>query len=239
MSHPSGQPGTNSAFDSTAAAGNLDPAGAIAQSLLEIEAVKLRPSDPFTWSSGLVAPIYCDNRLTISAPPVRRAIRDGFADILAEEKLLPATIAGTATAGIPHAAWLAEAVNEPMVYVRSSAKNHGTGARIEGRLSSGDNVVLVEDLISTGGSALDAVEALRETGATVRAVLAIFTYQLDVADQAFRQADVDSFVLTDFQTLINVAHAENRLSDDELNALEEWRANPGAWSVEHGGERPD
>lgn len=239
MADPSGQRGTNSAFDPTAAAGNLDSARAIAQSLLEIEAVKLRPSDPFTWSSGLVAPIYCDNRLTISAPPVRRAIRDGFADILAEEELLPATIAGTATAGIPHAAWLAEAVNEPMVYVRSSAKDHGTGARIEGRLSDEDDVVLVEDLISTGGSALDAVAALRERGSTVRAVLAIFTYQLDAAERAFRQAGVDHFVLTDFHTLIDVAHAEDRLSDDDLRALEQWRADPGAWSVEHGGDRPD
>lgn len=222
-----------------ASSGTADRARTIAKALLEIEAVKLRPSNPFTWSSGLVAPIYCDNRLTISAPRVRRAIRDGFAEVLADENVRPATIAGTATAGIPHAAWLAEAVNQPMVYVRSAAKDHGTGARIEGRLSAEGEVVLVEDLISTGASALDAVTALRDAGATVRAVLAIFTYQLDTADRAFRQAGIDCFVLTDFQTLVEVAHAENRLSDEELNVLRRWRTDPGTWSVEHGGGRPN
>lgn len=216
-----------------------DSARRIAQSLLDIEAVKLRPSDPFTWSSGLVSPIYCDNRLTISVPPVRREIRNAFADLLAAEEFLPATIAGTATAGIPHAAWLAEAVDQPMVYVRSSAKDHGTGARIEGQISAGDEVVLVEDLISTGGSALDAVAALQERGARVHAVLAIFTYQLEAAETAFQEAGVKRFVLSDFQTLIDVAHTENRLSDDELTALQHWRADPEAWSVEHGGARPE
>lgn len=216
-----------------------DLARTIAQALLDIEAVKLRPSDPFTWSSGLASPIYCDNRLTISVPRVRREIRDGFADILAAEELLPAIVAGTATAGIPHAAWLADVVDQPMVYVRSSAKAHGTGARIEGQISAGDNVVLVEDLISTGRSALDAVGTLEERGAKVRAVLAIFTYQLEAAEEAFREAGVTRFVLSDFQTLIDVAHGENRLSDDELMALQQWRADPETWSVEHGGSAPE
>lgn len=209
----------------------------IAQSLLDIGAVKLRPSEPFRWSSGLMSPIYCDNRLTISVPSVRREIRDAFAEVLAAEEFLPATIAGTATAGIPHAAWLAEAVDQPMVYVRSSAKDHGTGARIEGRISAGDDVVLVEDLISTGGSALNAVAALQERGARVRAVLAIFTYQLEAAERAFQEAGVERFVLSDFQTLIDVAHVEDRLSDDELTVLQKWRANPEAWSIAHGGAR--
>lgn len=207
----------------------------LAESLLEIGAVQLRPADPFTWTSGLVAPIYCDNRRTIAVPSVRRAICDGFSMLLSETSYLPATIAGTATAGIPHAAWLAEAVDQPMVYVRDSAKGHGMGARIEGRTVDGDDVVLVEDLISTGGSALDAVAALREVGATVRAVLAIFSYQLDAAEQAFHEAGVECHVLTDFQTLIDVAHAQDSLTNDELDAVKAWRTDPEAWSLEHGG----
>ena len=214
-------------------------ARALAESLLDIGAVRLRPSDPFTWTSGLVAPIYCDNRLTIAHPKLRRAIRDGFVAVLNREGLLPATIAGTATAGIPHAAWLAEAVEMPMAYVRDEAKGHGTGAKIEGRVSNGTDVVLVEDLISTGGSALDAVGTLRAAGAQVRAVLAIFSYRLAVADHAFADAEVARHVLTDLRVLIDVAHAQQRLSDAEREALRAWRADPAAWSVEHGGAHPD
>jgi orotate phosphoribosyltransferase len=216
-----------------------DRARTLAASLLGIGAVELRPADPFTWTSGLAAPIYCDNRLTIAYPDVRRAIRDGFAALLDEEGLLPATIAGTATAGIPHAAWLAEAVDQPMAYVRDEAKGHGTGARIEGRVRAGDDVVLVEDLISTGGSALDAVAALRDAGARVRAVLAIFSYELEAAARGFDAAEVACHVLTDFGVLVDVAHAEGRLSDAERETLRAWRADPGAWSVQHGGARPE
>lgn len=215
------------------------PARRVAASLLDIGAVELRPADPFTWTSGLVAPIYCDNRLTIAHPPVRRALRDGFVSVLEEHALLPATIAGTATAGIPHAAWLAEVVDAPMAYVRDAAKEHGTGGKIEGRVRPGDDVVLVEDLISTGGSALDAVATLRAAGATVRAVLAIFTYQLDVAERAFRNDGVSGYVLTDFETLVDVAHEQERLSDAERETLRAWRADPAAWSAAHGGARPN
>lgn len=213
-----------------------DPAHSLAASLLDIGAVELRPTDPFTWSSGLVSPIYCDNRMTISHPRVRRAIRDGFAAILREHGLDEVTIAGTATAGIPHAAWLAEAVDCPMVYVRSSAKGHGQGARIEGVLADGTEVVVVEDLISTGGSALDAVEALREAGASVRGVLAIFSYELDAADEAFRAADVPRHVLSSFPALVEVARDRGDLSADEFALLNEWRADPEAWSEAHGGD---
>jgi orotate phosphoribosyltransferase len=171
-------------------------------------------------------------------PAVRRLIRDGLAALVDDHDLLPATIAGTATAGIPHAAWLAAATDQPMAYVRSAAKSHGTKARIEGALGAGESAVVVEDLISTGGSALDAVAALREAGVTVRAVLAIFSYQLDAADTAFREADVDRHVLTDFRTLVDVAHDEGRLSDADLDALSDWRADPEAWSAAHGGTRP-
>lgn len=213
-------------------------ARSIAEALLSIGAVQLRPSDPFTWSSGLAAPVYCDNRLSLSFPRVRRLIRDGFADVLTAHGLLPSTIVGTATAGIAHAAWLAEHVDQPMAYVRSSAKEHGTQARIEGVVKEGDEVVVVEDLISTGRSALDAVAALRERGATVRAVLAIFTYGLDASGAAFQEAEVDGYVLTEFGTLIDVAHGQNQLSKEDLQALKTWRADPAAWSLEHGGGRP-
>lgn len=215
-----------------------DRARSLAAALLDIGAVELRPTDPFTWSSGLVAPIYCDNRLTLSHPRVRRLIRDGFAEVLRRESLTATTIAGTATAGIPHAAWLAEAVDRPMAYVRSSAKRHGQGARIEGGVAPGDDVVLVEDLISTGGSALDAVVALREARATVRAVLAIFSYELDAAAAAFRDADVPCHVLTTFSTLIDVAHQRTDLSTADLDLLRAWRDDPEAWSLDHGGEAP-
>jgi len=218
---------------------STEHARALAASLLDIGAVELRPTDPFTWSSGLVAPIYCDNRLTISHPGVRRSIREGFESVLRANGWQDAIIAGTATAGIPHAAWLAEAVDQPMVYVRSSAKGHGQGARIEGVLTEGDEVVVVEDLISTGGSALDAVAAVQECGARVRSVLAIFSYELDVAEETFREAAVPRHVLSTFRILVDVAHERGDLSDSEIALLNAWQADPASWSVEHGGDRPD
>jgi orotate phosphoribosyltransferase len=213
-----------------------DLAQSLANALLDIDAVSLRPHDPFTWSSGLRAPLYCDNRRTLAHPSVRRSIADGFAAVVRRHEWMPLTVAGTATAGIPHAAWLAERLDAPMAYVRSEAKEHGQGRRIEGaRLESGDDVVVVEDLISTGGSALDAVSALRDAGATVRAVLALFSYGLDAADAAFRDAEVACYVLTTFPVLLGVAHRQHGLSDEARDLLEEWRADPEAWSRKHGG----
>lgn len=214
-----------------------DLAQSLASALLNIEAVALRPHDPFTWTSGLVAPIYCDNRRTLAHPSIRRTIAEGFADVIRRHEMMPLTIAGTATAGIAHAAWLAERLKAPMAYVRSEAKGHGQRERIEGaRLDSGDEVVVVEDLISTGSSALDAVSAVREAGATVRAVLSIFTYELDVATAAFRDAEVPFHVLTNFRTLLTVAQARYELSASALALLNAWRDDPEAWSLEHGGE---
>ncbi|WP_103030423.1 orotate phosphoribosyltransferase [Salinibacter altiplanensis] len=214
---------------------SADRARSLAEALLNIDAVSLRPHDPFTWSSGLVAPIYCDNRRTLAHPSVRHAIADGFAETVADHDWAPLTVGGTATAGIPHAAWLADRLDAPMAYVRASAKGHGQGQRIEGaRLGAGDAVVVVEDLISTGRSALDAVAAVRETGATVPAVLAIFSYGLDAAVTAFREAGVPCHVLTTFPMLLDVARRQHSLSDDAQALLNDWQADPEAWSDEHG-----
>ncbi|PSQ66980.1 MAG: orotate phosphoribosyltransferase [Bacteroidetes bacterium QH_2_64_74] len=221
---------------SSHAAEASDRARSVARELLRIDAVSLRPHDPFTWSSGLVAPIYCDNRRTLAHPSIRRAIADGFAEVVREAGWESISIAGTATAGIPHAAWLAERLEAPMAYVRSEAKGHGQGRRIEGtRLGPGDEAVVVEDLISTGGSALEAVSAVRETGATVRAVLAIFSYGLDAAASAFEAADVEAHVLTTFPVLLDVAHRQHDLSAEARALLDDWQADPEAWSREHGG----
>ncbi|HLT45800.1 MAG TPA: orotate phosphoribosyltransferase [Rubricoccaceae bacterium] len=205
------------------------PREAVARDLLRIGAVLLRPDDPFTWASGLRSPIYCDNRLTLSEPAVRRRLTDGFLAVLDREGLAPDVIAGTATAGIPHAAWLADRLELPMVYVRASAKGHGRGNQIEGRLDEGARVVLVEDLVSTGGSSLAAVEALRAAGAEVRAVVAVFSYGLGRAEAAFRAAGVPLFTLTDYDTLLDVARAEGRLDDNALAALRAWREDPEGW----------
>jgi len=206
----------------------------LASHLLDIEAVLLRPSDPFTWSSGLRSPIYCDNRLTMAYPTVRRAICDGFAAVLDTKQLAPDVIVGTATAGIPHAAWLAEQLDLPMAYVRSSAKGHGRKNQIEGRIPSGASVVIIEDLVSTGGSALNAVEAVQEAGATVEAVLAIFTYELDAAAERFEKAEVPLVTLTTYSVLLDVAEARGDLSAADHEALHAWRRGPEAWSAAHG-----
>lgn len=208
---------------------------ALAADLLQIGAVSLSPGDPFTWSSGMASPIYCDNRVTLGFPAIRSAICDGFQHLVTETSPAPDVVAGTATAGIPHAAWLAGRLDLPMAYVRSAAKSHGRENRIEGVVKPGQTVVLVEDLISTGGSALSAVEALEEAGATVDGVVAIFTYELDTAADAFADAGVDLHTLTDFSTLLDVARRENDLPDADLDSLAEWRSDPSAWSKTHGG----
>ena len=203
---------------------------AVARDLLRLGAVLLRPDDPFTWASGLRAPIYCDNRLTLSDPAARRRLTDGFAEVLDREGLSPDVIAGTATAGIPHAAWLADRLEKPMVYVRSSPKGHGRGNRVEGRLDVGARVVLVEDLVSTGGSSLAAFEALRAAGIEVLAVVAIFSYGLARAHDAFRAAALPLFTLSDYEALLDVAQADGRLGAEAVAALRAWRENPQAWS---------
>lgn len=207
----------------------------IASDLLALGAVILSPDAPFTWASGLRSPIYCDNRLTLSTPAVRDHIAEGFARIVAEQGFEPDVVVGTATAGIAHAAWLADRLTLPMAYVRSKPKGHGRGNQIEGRVEEGQRVVLVEDLVSTGGSSVAAVEALRQAGAEVAAVLAIFSYGLDASRDAFEEADVPLHTLTDYGTLLDVAAAEGRLDEEARAVLRAWRADPQSWSAERTG----
>lgn len=202
----------------------------LAAALLFIEAVTLSPRDPFTWSSGLKSPLYCDNRLTLGHPPVRARIADGFAALVREHGYALDAVAGTATAGIPHAAWLAERLDLPMVYVRGEAKEHGRGRQIEGGLSDEARVVVVEDLVSTGRSSIDAVEALREAGAEVAAVLAIFSYGLSASHRRFDEAGLPLHTLTDFDTLLAVAEKHSALDASDRRLLEDWKRDPEGWS---------
>ncbi|OQP07925.1 orotate phosphoribosyltransferase [Geobacillus sp. 46C-IIa] len=201
----------------------------IAAQLLEMGAVALRPNDPFTWSSGLQAPIYCDNRLTLAYPDVRRLIADGLANLIRTHFPEADLISGTATAGIPHAAWVSERLDLPMCYVRSQAKAHGKGKQIEGKAEPGQRVVVIEDLISTGGSSLAAVRALKEAGCEVLGVAAIFTYGLEKAKQAFAEANLPAYTLTDYDTLIETAVRLGAVSEHDLATLRQWRENPEEW----------
>lgn len=201
----------------------------IAEKLLEIQAVALRPNDPFTWSSGLKSPVYCDNRLTLSYPEIRREIAKGLKDLILEKFPDAEVIAGTATAGIPHAAWVSELMNLPMCYVRSKAKGHGKGNQIEGKVSAGQKVVVVEDLISTGGSVITAVNALREAGCEVLGAVSIFTYELEKGRKMLAEADVVAYSLTDFTTLISVAESKGYIREEDMAVLEEWKMDPEQW----------
>jgi len=201
----------------------------IAERLLEIKAVSLRPNDPFTWTSGIHSPIYCDNRLTLSYPEIRRNIASGLAEVITEKFPGTELVAGTATAGIPHAAWVSELLNLPMCYVRSKAKGHGKGNQIEGKADKGQKVVVVEDLISTGGSVITAVEALREAGCDVLGVVSIFTYELEKGRELLSDADISVYSLTDYSTLVKVASEKGYIQPSELDKLMEWRENPSEW----------
>lgn len=198
----------------------------IAASLLNIEAVALRPHQPFTWTSGLKSPIYCDNRLTMSHPEIRELISDGFAALVRQLYPDAQVIAGTATAGIPHAAWVAQKLNLPMIYVRDKAKGHGKENLIEGAVKPGDKVVIIEDLISTGGSSIKAALAVNEAGAKAMGVLAIFSYQLDKATDAFAAAGLPLQTLSNYSTLLEVAVELGKIREEDVELLKSWRANP-------------
>ncbi len=205
----------------------------VAAALLTIGAVSFSPDRPFTWASGLKAPIYCDNRLLISYPHLRRTVTEGFRQIIEFWELEPDVIAGTATAGIPHAAWLADRLELPMVYVRARPKAHGQGRQIEGRLEPGQQVVLIEDLISTGGSSIAAAEALMAADAHVLAVLAIFTYGFPEAEMRFAQAEVPLHTLTNLSVLLEVAREHGLLDEHAVAVLEDWQVDPYGWSEAH------
>lgn len=202
----------------------------VAEYLLEIKAVVLKPDEPFTWASGLKSPIYCDNRKTLSYPKVRSYIKTAFADTLAEEFGECEVIAGVATAGIPHGVLVADVLNKPFVYVRDKAKAHGMENLIEGKLEKNQKVVLIEDLISTGGSSLKAVEALRSAGAHVLGLGAIFTYAFPKSVSAFEQAKCKFFTLSDYPTLLDVALKNDYIKKQEKVALLNWYQNPEQWA---------
>lgn len=197
----------------------------IAKALLEVGAVDLKPNDPFTWASGIKSPIYCDNRITMSSPAIRKEIAKGLAEAI--NKSFPGTeaVAGTATAGIPHAAWVSDVLELPMMYVRSKAKEHGRGNQIEGKVVSGQKVVVIEDLISTGGSSLTAVEALQKAGLQVLGVVSIFTYGLPKAEQSFKEAGINFVSLTNFDALVNAAKEVKVVTEEDIPMLAKWHSD--------------
>ena len=195
----------------------------LAKELLAIEAVALRPNDYFTWTSGIKSPIYCDNRITMSYPSIRKEIAAGMVEVIKEKYPAVEVIAGTATAGIPHAAWVSELLDLPMIYVRDSAKKHGKTNQIEGRVLEGQKVVIIEDLISTGLSSLKVAKALRESGAEVLGVVAIFSYELKKAQDAFEEAGVEYITLTNYPVLVEEAVAIEYIHQDDVEKLLERR----------------
>lgn len=198
----------------------------IAGDLLSIRAVFLRPEDPFTWASGIKSPIYCDNRLTLTAPEVRNDVEESLAETIREHFPEAEVLMGTATAGIAHAAITAHLMDLPMGYVRSGAKDHGRGNQIEGRLEPGQKVVVVEDLISTGGSCIDTVNVLRDAGAEVLGVVSIMTYGMKKGIDRMAEAGIDWISLTDFDAVISVAAEQNYISSEDISRLRAFRDNP-------------
>lgn len=202
----------------------------IAQTLLQIKAIKLSPANPFTWASGWHSPIYCDNRKTLSYPEARREIYRAFAKIVAEKYPQAEVIAGVATGAIACGVLTAEELGKPFIYVRSAPKDHGMTNQVEGHFEPGAKVVVVEDLISTGGSSLKAVEALRAAGCEVLGMVAIFTYGFPTATANFEKAGVRLDTLSDYNTLIELAAEQNYIEPEEMETLREWRRAPDVWS---------
>jgi orotate phosphoribosyltransferase len=204
----------------------------VASMLLEVKAVRLSPDQPFKWASGWNSPIYCDNRITLSYPKVRTAIKNGLASAVQAYFSDVDIIAGVATAGIPQGALVADWLELPFCYVRPEPKKHGMGNQIEGAtIKPGQKVVLIEDLVSTGGSSLKAVDALREAGANVLGMVAIFTYGFDIARKNFADKDLSFYTLSDYETLIGEAVSKKYISESQMITLQEWRENPSEWNV--------
>lgn len=202
-----------------------------AELLLQINAIKLQPKEPFTWASGWKSPIYCDNRITLSFPTVRTFLRENLAQQVKKAFGKPDVIAGVATGAIGIGALVAEELELPFVYVRPEPKKHGRKNQIEGFLEQGKNVVVIEDLISTGGSSLKAVEALKEHGANVKGMLALFTYGFPLAESNFSNAKVDLYTLSNYENLLEQALETNYITKEEKQTLDNWRTNPEEWNT--------
>ncbi|MDQ3290523.1 MAG: orotate phosphoribosyltransferase [Bacteroidota bacterium] len=207
----------------------------VASFLLETEAVKLRPDNPFTWSSGWNSPIYCDNRVTLSYPTIRTFIKKRLAELISEQFPQAEIIAGVATAGIAQGALVADVLDLPYIYVRPEPKGHGMGNQIEGKLGEGQQVVLVEDLISTGGSSLKAAKTVQAAGAEVIGMVAIFTYGFEVATKNFDEANIPFYTLSNYQNLLGIALEQGYITAEALQTLSDWRKNPATWGKEANG----
>jgi orotate phosphoribosyltransferase len=208
-----------------------DSAKKVAEYLLQIKAIKLQPSNPFTWASGWKSPIYCDNRKTLSFPEVRSFIRDSFAALITELYPRAGMIAGVATGAISHGALAADKLGLPFIYVRSGAKEHGLGNQIEGYYEKGQKIVVVEDLISTGGSSLNAVKALRDAGCEVLGMVAIFTYEFKKSSDAFNTENCRLNTLGNYTTLIETAVKTGYITESDVETLKKWRVDPSVWGV--------
>lgn len=198
---------------------------------MQIKAVKLQPDKPFTWASGIKSPIYCDNRKTLSYPKIRTYLRQQFASVIFDLYSKPDVIGGIATGGIAQGVLVAQDLGLPFIYVRSEAKKHGTGNQIEGDIQEGQSVVLIEDLISTGGSSLKAAEALKNEKCVIKGIISIFSYNLPIADEAFKKAGVNYISLCDFPILIERAVETNYISEEAAASLREWMKNPEGWKA--------
>lgn len=201
----------------------------VAKSLLQINAIILQPNNPFRWASGWKSPIYCDNRKTLSYPKIRNHIKKGLANIVKSHYKETNVIAGVATAGIPHGALVSEELKLPFIYVRSKAKKHGKQNQIEGCFKKGSSVVLVEDLISSGKSSLEAASTLKENGLNVNAIISIFNYNFDAASENFKNADCEYISLCDYNSLLIEAIDQKYIDKKDLSILKEWRKNPATW----------
>ena len=208
---------------------NTDIAKQLAKSLLQINAIILQPNNPFKWAAGWNSPIYCDNRKTLSYPEIRNYIRQGLSAIVKNHYKGANVIAGVATAGIPHGALVAEELGLPFIYVRSKAKEHGKQNQIEGYFEQGQSVVLVEDLISSGKSSLDAANVLSNAGMNVKGMVSIFTYGFDAAAENFKKADYEYVSLCDYNTLLPQAIKQQYIDKSDLTALQQWREDPSIW----------
>ena len=208
---------------------DIDIAKQIAKSLLQINAIILQPNQPFKWAAGWNSPIYCDNRKTLSYPKIRNHIRQGLAAIVRNHYKGANVIAGVATAGIPHGALVAEELGLPFIYVRSKAKEHGKQNQIEGYFEKGQSVILVEDLISSGKSSLEAAATLKDAGMLVKGMASIFTYGFDAATKNFEKANYEYMSLCDYNTLLTQAIAQQYIEEVDLSILKEWRENPSTW----------